>query len=639
MKNKNVLSLTLLTLLSFTFVGCGKTENAYSLNFYQGQDKDASGNVIYNENLYYTNQTQYGGPDPMVLDDTARSGYYYLYSTSTTMEVYRSKDLFHWEGASNALIRADQTKDAQRCLESNIWACEVIYDEDTDLYYMIFSATPQKSGETGKGVAAENGSFYNMYVATSKSPEGPFNLVDFTDASQVGESNVHHYNTKTGVELTEEQIKSGNYAYTAEEDGKYYLAAYPQFYAKYCLFSPDELAKTVIRNGQLLNEDDTARFFFTIDPSPYIDPVTKKKYLYFKLEAYGNTQNIIIGVEMENWLKPKWETAKYLGVNSYYTIEDWKKYNVDHETVDHVSYEQTTCNEGPFMLKHGDKYYLTYSVNDYGTSAYSVGMMVSDSPLGDFRKLREEEGGLFLCSSSLESKTISGAGHHSFIEKDGKLYIIYHRHRSFAAGGGDRYSAIDEVKWITVKDIDGNDLLVPYVNGPTDSIQPLPEYISGYRNVAEEATVTTDNEDCNPSYTNDGLLSVLKTGNETFMDYIKETEIEKETTFTYTFDQPLDVRNVMVYNSAREDEVFRNVSKIELETVDGDNTVRKVMKDIQFDFEENGELLDGEVDYVKSGAFAYAEFYDQKVKSVKVTISIPEGQEKVGISEIRILGK
>mgnify|MGYP003308262085 CR=1 FL=1 len=38
-------------------------------------------------------------------------------------------------------------------------------------------------------------------------------------------------------------------------------------------------------------------------------------------------------------------------------------------------------------------------------------------------------------------------------------------------------------------------------------------------------------------------------------------------------------------------------------------------------------------------ANAYAEFNELNVKSVKITVEVPEGQETVGISEIRILGK
>ena len=49
--------------------------------------------------------------------------------------------------------------------------------------------------------------------------------------------------------------------------------------------------------------------------------------------------------------------------------------------------------------------------------------------------------------------------------------------------------------------------------------------------------------------------------------------------------------------------------------------------------------LDNSIYYIIPGACAYAEFNELKVKSVRITVEVPEGQEKVGISEIRILGK
>ena len=48
---------------------------------------------------------------------------------------------------------------------------------------------------------------------------------------------------------------------------------------------------------------------------------------------------------------------------------------------------------------------------------------------------------------------------------------------------------------------------------------------------------------------------------------------------------------------------------------------------------------DGSIFYIVSGAAAYAEFEELNVKSVRITVEVPEGQETVGISEIRILGK
>lgn len=81
--------------------------------------------------------------------------------------------------------------------------------------------------------------------------------------------------------------------------------------------------------------------------------------------------------------------------------------------------------EGPFVLKHGGKYYLTYSANDYKSRDYAIGYAVSDSPLGPFVKY---EGNPIL----RRSDRLVGVGHHSFTSsKDGKrLICVYHCHNS-----------------------------------------------------------------------------------------------------------------------------------------------------------------------------------------------------------------
>lgn len=79
--------------------------------------------------------------------------------------------------------------------------------------------------------------------------------------------------------------------------------------------------------------------------------------------------------------------------------------------------------EGPFMLKHGGRYYLTYTANDYRSKDYAVGYAVSDSPLGPFTKYA---GNPIL----KRDEVVCGTGHHSFIEpEEGKdLLIVYHVH-------------------------------------------------------------------------------------------------------------------------------------------------------------------------------------------------------------------
>ncbi|HHX54277.1 MAG TPA: family 43 glycosylhydrolase [Clostridiales bacterium] len=81
--------------------------------------------------------------------------------------------------------------------------------------------------------------------------------------------------------------------------------------------------------------------------------------------------------------------------------------------------------EGPFVIKHEGKYYLTYSANGYTCRDYAIGYAVSDSPLGPFVKY---EGNPIL----RRSDKLVGIGHHSFTtSKDGKkLICVYHCHNS-----------------------------------------------------------------------------------------------------------------------------------------------------------------------------------------------------------------
>jgi len=81
--------------------------------------------------------------------------------------------------------------------------------------------------------------------------------------------------------------------------------------------------------------------------------------------------------------------------------------------------------EGPFMLKHNGKYYLTYSANDYRSIDYAIGYAVSDSPLGPFVKY---EGNPILH----RTEDVNGVGHHSFTySKDrSQMICVYHRHQN-----------------------------------------------------------------------------------------------------------------------------------------------------------------------------------------------------------------
>ncbi len=641
-KGKKIASFVLAGLFGASslaaLAGCDKE---YELSAYKGDVKDEKGNMIYNTELFYDNSEKQGYPDPQVLDDTARSGYYYLFGTTGNFYTMRSKNLAQWESVGPTFTNL--APEVSNATADNLWAPEVIYDDPTDngvddgTYYMFFSATPKPDTTVtaGKGIVRDC-KLYNMYVATSDKPQGPYTLVDFTGK--------HSYNTTAGkqLDMTAADEQRSDKAWTKDGDA-YYEAAFPHYYAKYCLFSPDELYKFNQKQGITHSEGMiwSSGYFGNIDPHPFVDK-DGGKWLYCNISRPTG----IMVVKMEDWLTPDWDNAELLTIDKYYTVEEWREDRKNDTTNDDaVSYEEQSCNEGPHVIYHEDKngnglYYLTFSVNDYSTSKYSVAIAVSKNPDGPFRKLREEEGGLLLCSTTTESSTVSGAGHHSFITREGISYIIYHRHTDYLKGGDDRYTAMDEMQWITVKDKDGNDMDIPYTNGPTDSMQPLPYWASGYKNIAPEAKVGLEKEaDVELSYLNDGLLSVHKTANDTFMSYIGETIISETTTFTFDFDSAQTLRAVLVYNSAFEDRVFLNIPRMEFTLEDG--SVR-VIRDVKFNLEEYCEVSGDNneiIDYVMSGAAAFAEFYDVKVKTLKITVEVPEEQDEVGISEIKILGK
>jgi hypothetical protein len=124
------------------------------------------------------------------------------------------------------------------------------------------------------------------------------------------------------------------------------------------------------------------------------------------------------------------------------------------------------------------------------------------------------------------------------------------------------------------------------------------------------------------------------------MQYVQETMIEDTTTFTFDFAEARKVRAVMVYNSKMEYSAFTKIARVEFVCEEDGKEVVRFIKDIQFSAENfQANDYDGSLYYVVSGAAAYAEFDELNVKSIRITMEVPAGQESVGISEIRILGK
>lgn len=142
----------------------------------------------------------------------------------------------------------------------------------------------------------------------------------------------------------------------------------------------------------------------------------------------------------------------------------------------------TLWNEGPCVFERNGIYYLMYSGGFYGNNTYSVGCAESDSPLGPFKKYKNNP------VLKGDGKYVSGSGHNSyFMSPDGtEMYAVYHSHTNPAEGGGNRQLCIDKITF----DEDGK----LSVNGPTFFSVPIPSGTAGVYTIQPDAFTLTAQE-------------------------------------------------------------------------------------------------------------------------------------------------
>ncbi|NDV65798.1 glycoside hydrolase family 43 protein [Bacteroides sp. 224] len=97
----------------------------------------------------------------------------------------------------------------------------------------------------------------------------------------------------------------------------------------------------------------------------------------------------------------------------------------ERRTWEWTSSQPSACvSEGPFVIKHKGKYYLTYSCNHFQSPDYAVGVAVANSPYGPWKKSDYNP----ILNNHAGAK---GTGHHALLTtQKGEKYIIYHSHYS-----------------------------------------------------------------------------------------------------------------------------------------------------------------------------------------------------------------
>ena len=192
---------------------------------------------------------------------------------------------------------------------------------------------------------------------------------------------------------------------------------------------------------------------------------------------------------------------------------------------------------------------------------------MSDSPLGNFEKPYQTNGLwtnmlLGYPGTNISNNTVSnqwagfasGTGHHCFFNVGDQVMIGYHGHMDRDGNGRyeKRYFAFDYVQF----DQNG----VPFCNGPTYSVQPLPQYISGYKNIAPLAEVKSEN------VTNAGAIN----DNYIVDCYNLKGEEEKEVTLgteysfiELKFDKEYEIGGIAIYNSAYYEKILLEIEYID----------------------------------------------------------------------------
>ena len=284
-------------------------------------------------------------------------------------------------------------------------------------------------------------------------------------------------------------------------------------------------------------------------------------YMYYAV--ISGTNEHIVGVKMNSPYEVDWTTYKELVVpgalNSNNKILKplvWELYR-----------SATPIAEAPYMIKSNGKYYLTYSVNGCWDKFYNVCYAISDSPLGNFEKPYENNGfwtnlllgypGPNIAHATVNNQWsgfASGTAHHCFFKIGDQIMIGYHAHQGRNGDGyyEKRYFAFDYLYF----DENG----VPFCNGPTYSVQPLPEELSGYFNIAPSAEVKSEN------VTNAGAIN----DNYIVDCYNLKGEAEKEvalgTGYSFIelkFDKEYEIGGIAIYNSAFYEKILTEIEYID----------------------------------------------------------------------------
>lgn len=530
---KKTLCFILLFVCFFALTSCEETETSkYNKEpeayLTEGEDyidhssTYDSGKLSYDKSLWYVNELKdLRFPDPYVYYE---DGTYYITGTTDgnidTIRCYTTTDFVTYNGPFVLYDSKDwnypNIPDDEDCWERNtdngknpyLYAPEMY--KFGDKYYLYYSALDESSDVKSEGVRRNS-------VLVADTPLGPY-----------------------------EHVKEGN------------IDGYKEYVFK------DKNSQYGVLDITMFSDDDGSL------------------YMYYAVGEHRNlgSSNIesqhIVGVKMKSPIEADWSTYTVIvrpgfkktpgpyDILTQFNSLSWEMYR-----------DSGSIAEAPAMIKSNGKYYMTYSVNGCWNKYYNVCYAVSDSPLGVFEKPYDasspvEWSNLLIGYPGNKTTTTlskqwagfaSGTGHHCFFKAGDQWMIGYHAHQNRDFHSDEKVGELNYTKRYFAFDFvhfaeDGT----PFVNGPTYSINPLPEDVSGYKNIAPNATVYGENVD-NLSAVNDNYMVDCSNLSQ---EAGKEVVIKNGYAYIeLVFDDIYEIAGIAIYNSSYYDKYIPEVQYID----------------------------------------------------------------------------
>lgn len=271
-----------------------------------------------------------------------------------------------------------------------------------------------------------------------------------------------------------------------------------------------DLGYAVIDGHVFVEDNGRAFFYFSRDCSENIVGLNHESHIY--------------GVELES------DRHTFIGTPKVLTTptEEWEKASGDYR-----------WNEGPFVVKKNDVYYLNYSGNFYGGKDYSVGYATAEDPFGPFVKNQDSR----LLFSEEAWKDISGSGHNMLlpIQNTDLFYSVYHTHTVASIGGGSRSLNIGIIG------IDESGRM--YSNAPHYGRQLKPKYYEKALKFKDNFSVHMNGQIVESLTNNEISLFTSKN------DQVESVELYPQDYVEIKFDKISEIDTLLLYTGTKENQL------------------------------------------------------------------------------------